>query len=212
MSECSLTYYVPVTPRAPSMTPADRRRAILEAVVPLLVEYGGDLTTRRIAEAAGVAEGTLFRVFPDKAALMLAAAEHVMAPPGGAEEFSRSLDGVDDLRDRVRLTTDRMIAAMARISPVLMAIRGHLPKDVGPGSAEGPPEFVRRANRDLLAMLAGVFEPHRDRLRVEPETAALVLRSIVFGAHHPGMDAGATLTPDQIADIVVGGVLTQEGD
>ena len=49
------------------MAPEDRRKAILEALIPLLVEQGGDVTTKEIAEAAGIAEGTIFRVFPDKA-------------------------------------------------------------------------------------------------------------------------------------------------
>ena len=62
------------TGRAAPMAPDDRRRAIVDAVVPLLLEHGGDVTTRQIAEAAGIAEGTIFRVFPDKPALLMAAA------------------------------------------------------------------------------------------------------------------------------------------
>src|SRR5690606_7898091 len=80
MSERSLRYHGPsVQPskreRATPLPPEDRRQAIIEAVVPLLIEHGPTATTRQIAEAAGVAEGTLFRVFPDKRALLFAVAE-----------------------------------------------------------------------------------------------------------------------------------------
>ena len=63
-----------VSPRATSMSPDERRKAIVTALVPLLVERGGEVTTREIAQAAGIAEGTIFRVFPDKKSLLLAAA------------------------------------------------------------------------------------------------------------------------------------------
>ena len=65
MSAHSLTL-VRVTPRATAMSPDDRRRAIVAALVPLIVERGGEVSTREIAQAAGIAEGTIFRVFADK--------------------------------------------------------------------------------------------------------------------------------------------------
>ncbi|HBX79727.1 MAG TPA: TetR/AcrR family transcriptional regulator, partial [Propionibacteriaceae bacterium] len=49
--------------RAAPLSPDDRRRALIAATRPLLAEFGPDVSTRRIAEAAGVAEGTIFRVF-----------------------------------------------------------------------------------------------------------------------------------------------------
>src|SRR3954469_20403355 len=48
---------------------------IVAAAIPLLLEHGEMVTTRQIADAAGIAEGTIFRAFPDKDALITAAAE-----------------------------------------------------------------------------------------------------------------------------------------
>jgi len=58
------------------LAPEERRTAIIAATLPLLRAEGLHVSTRRIAECAGVAEGTLFRVFPDKAALLAAALAH----------------------------------------------------------------------------------------------------------------------------------------
>ena len=71
------------------MAPDDRRRAIVDAVVPLLLAHGDDVTTKQIADAAGIAEGTIFRVFPDKPALLMAAAAETMNPSDGGAELRR---------------------------------------------------------------------------------------------------------------------------
>ncbi|MFD7734959.1 TetR/AcrR family transcriptional regulator [Kitasatospora phosalacinea] len=46
------------------------RRKILENARDLITRFGADVPTDAIAEAAGVAAGTLYRHFPDKAALI----------------------------------------------------------------------------------------------------------------------------------------------
>lgn len=48
----------------------ERREAIVQAALPLLVEHGAHLSTRQVADAAGIAEGTVFRVFADKDELL----------------------------------------------------------------------------------------------------------------------------------------------
>ncbi|KQZ66993.1 MULTISPECIES: TetR/AcrR family transcriptional regulator [unclassified Nocardioides] len=199
-----------MTPRAKPLSPADRRQAILDAVVPLVIEHGGDLSTRLIAEAAGVAEGTIFRVFADKTELMWAVAEETINPSHGREEFDAMLADTDDLHERVRRAAESLAVQMRRSLTVMFAVRSYLMKHgprPDPDDPPRPPEFLVRANRDLLEMLATLFAPYADKMRVPPATAAVVLRSLVFGSRHPGMELDADLTSDQIADIIVGGVM-----
>src|SRR4051795_3490825 len=101
--------------RATPMAPDERRRAIVDAVVPLLLEHGDDVTTRQIAEAAGIAEGTIFRVFDDKAALLLEAAREIMNPATGRADLAAALEGLDTLRAKVLATAERMNARSDKV-------------------------------------------------------------------------------------------------
>jgi AcrR family transcriptional regulator len=197
------------------MPPDDRRRAIVDAVVPLLLQHGDEVTTKQIAEAAGIAEGTIFRVFPDKAALLMAAAEETMNPADGGAELEAALAGHDDLRERVRITTERMIERSERVMVVMMALRRiWLSQPPKRRPAEGPPAFMREANHNLQVMLTRVFEPHRAELAVDPSTAATVLRTLVLGSRHPGVDPDTRLTAEQIVDVLLDGIRTrtEKGD
>ena len=53
---------------------------IVAATLPLLLEHGDRVTTRQIAEAAGIAEGTIFRVFADKDEIIVAVIEAALDP------------------------------------------------------------------------------------------------------------------------------------
>jgi AcrR family transcriptional regulator len=192
--------------RAAPMSPDARRRAIVEAVIPLLVSQGANVTTRQIAAAAGVAEGTLFRVFPDKAALMHAAAHATMDPAGGHAALTE-IDAGLDLHGTVQALTEHLLRRMEQIIAVMMAVRSFGPPHEHDGRRpDGPPAFMVEANRALLAALTEVLARYRDELRVPPERAALVLRSMVFGCRHPGTAQADRLTAEEIAAVLVSGL------
>ena len=200
------------------MAPDERRRAIVDVVVPLLLQHGSDVTTRQIAEAAGIAEGTIFRVFPDKPALLMAVAEDTMNPADGQAELGAALAGLTDLRERVVATAQRLNDRSEKVMAVMMALRGVWMAQAAehakaghpsPTKPPGPPQFIIDSHRALLDRLTEVFEPHHDELRVPPRQAALLLRTLVLGVRHPGSPAEDVLSPDEIADALLDGIKTR---
>ena len=100
--------------------------------------------------------------------------------------------------------SDRVVAVMMALRKIWMSHRRSTAS-----TPEGPPAFVAEANDDLQAMLTRVFEPHRAELAVDPSTAATVLRTLVLGSRHPGVDPDDRLTPDQIVDVLLDGIRTR---
>ena len=194
-----------MTPRATPLTPDERRRTIVEAVVPLILESGAMPTTREIAQAAGVAEGTIFRVFDDKTALLWAVAEHVLAAPPGVDPAG-SLAADPDLLTVLTSVVERLQGNMRRVGTILMLLRQQMASQAHDKLPDGPPAFIVEANQRLLDRLTLVFERYAGQLTVEPRTAALALRSLVFGAHHPGMTEEPSLSAAQVATLVLHGV------
>jgi AcrR family transcriptional regulator len=192
--------------RAAPLAPEERRKAIVDAVIPLIIEHGDSVSTRQIAEAAGIAEGSIFRVFPDKSALLMAAAAETLNPSGAREELVAATEGVHDLHELVRVVAERMFERSEQVMAVLMALRSTVPHPASGQHPPGPPAFVVEAHQALLERLTAVFEPHRDQLRVDPERAALLLRTLVLGTRNPGIRAEDRLSPAEVADVLLHGI------
>ncbi len=180
--------------RAAPLPPDERRAAIIAATIPLLRLHGTAVTTSQIALAAGLAEGTLFRVFPDKESLIAAAVQSA-CDPGPTE---RALAGIE----RTLPMCDQLIAAVEilqrRVEQVwqLITVLG-LPL---PPKPSPPPE------RGIAEVLAALFEPFRAELRCEPAHAARLLRTITFAGTHPRMVDNMPLTAAEIVSVLLDGI------
>lgn len=95
---------------------ADARRAqIVEAAIPVVVEHGLAATTKQMAAAAGVSEGTIFKHFGDKDALLDAMMRYLFIE-GSVESTLLDFDaeGLDLEAFLLELST-RAIAKYSRI-------------------------------------------------------------------------------------------------
>ena len=75
--------------RAAPLPPAERRAALIAATEPLLERFGREVSTRQIAQAACVAEGTIFRAFPTKEALIDAVLDDIFAVESTCDRLAR---------------------------------------------------------------------------------------------------------------------------
>jgi AcrR family transcriptional regulator len=188
--------------RAAPLSPDARRASIISATLPLLRMYGREVTTSQIALAAGVAEGTLFRVFPDKEALITATVASVFDPTAGEAEVAR-IDPELPLRDKL-ITAIEML--QRRVSEIwqLFSMLGL----AAPPEPRRPPPAQMDDSR-LRAALAKLFEPHRDEIRCAPEEAARFLRAIAFAGTHPRL-TDIPMTPHEIVTLLLDGIRVRE--
>src|SRR3954451_16578734 len=114
----------PVSRRAAALPPEERREALIAATLPLVLEHGTEVSTRLIAEAAGVAEGTIFRVFPSKNELVEAAVASAFDPSAVVEGIG-CIARSSPLADRLATAVGLMQERGRRIAGLVHAFAAH---------------------------------------------------------------------------------------
>ena len=207
--------------RAAPLPRDERRRAILRAVLPVVRERGADVTTRELAEAAGVAEGTLFRVFDDKASLVREAVGAAVDP----SDLFELMDGLDLTAPLEERLTILVTAWLRRMQDVMlwMTLLHQLRKEAvdrhGPGP-HGHQEWARRQAEFAAGFrerLRGLLEPDADRLAQPVTVAAGLLETTMIGA--VALTAGAARagqqaqqpSPDVLVEFILNGIVTCPG-
>jgi AcrR family transcriptional regulator len=200
------------------MAPEDRRAAIIAATIPLLREHGPAVSTRQIAEACGIAEGTIFGVFPDKQSLIQASMINAI-DPAPTEHLLGAIDPDLDLRTRLLVITNIVTRRLAETSTLFLAIRraagkhghGHDDAPHGPPPDSFLAELGRVRERTLTAVAAAI-EPCRGDLRVTPLVTAKMLMAVVAMNAHPGLGFLDDVSPATIVSVLVDGVLLPSPD
>ena len=189
-------------PRATPLPPAERRSELIGATLPLIERYGRDVSTRQIAEAAGVAEGTIFRVFPSKEALI----EAVIADAFDVAHTVDALEAVPatgDLETRLTAAVDVLQRRLCRVFGLFHALRLH--REAPPDHAEHQAR-QRNDNARIDAALADLLAPDRQRLRFDPLEVADLLRTMSFAMSHPILNESGSADAARIVDLVLHGV------
>jgi AcrR family transcriptional regulator len=183
--------------RAIPMALDDRRQALIDATLPLLREHGRTVTTKQIAEAAGVAEGTIFRAFESKDDLILAAVESGMNMQPFLDDLA-AVDGSLEFRPRLIELVTRLQARFAGIFALMSALGMS-----GPPRAQKHSEAGRRRAEEIMVALV---EPDADLITCSPADLVHMLRLFTFSGTHPHLSEGRRLTPEQIVDTLLDGV------
>ncbi|MDF1605986.1 TetR/AcrR family transcriptional regulator [Nocardioides sp. YIM 152315] len=189
--------------RARPLAPEERREAIVAATRPLLYEHGRATTTRLIAEAAGIAEGTVFRAFATKEELFDAVLRAEFDPAPFLEQVAK-VDPELELRDRLVAYTTLLQRRFVGIF-TLMAAMG----------LRKPPDAVRNVDiRQQIAEggLAKLLERDADRFTLPVDRVVHMVRLLTFSGSHPHISDQQPLAPEEIVDVILHGVLREETD
>jgi AcrR family transcriptional regulator len=190
----------PPSRRASALPPEERREALIAATLPLVLEHGTDVSTRLIAEAAGVAEGTIFRVFPSKDELVEAAVASAFDPSALVADVL-AIDASLPLPDRLVAAVTHMQARGRRIAGLVHAFAAR--RSLPDREAE---RRIREAETRVVDALAVLLLPDREQLLCSPHETARRLRLVTLALSSPRLAGTEPLPPEEIVAMLLDGL------
>ncbi|MFE5855929.1 TetR/AcrR family transcriptional regulator [Streptomyces sp. NPDC056500] len=186
--------------RAPGMLPEQRRAMIIQTAIPLIAEYGDAVTTAKIARAAGIGEGTIFRVFADKDELLQACLAEAFSPEHAIRELG-AIDVAQPLPDRLAEAAEALQAHLDRMG----AIAGSLGHRGGkhPGTVRGAAR--NESTTRICEALADLLEPDEATLRRPPTQIAALFFGLLFT--QPRTDGEPDLATQELVEVFLHGAL-----
>jgi AcrR family transcriptional regulator len=187
--------------RAAPLPLDERRAALIVATEPLLERFGRDVSTRQIAEAAGIAEGTIFRAFATKEELIDAVIEDAYNIQRTCDELTQ-VDLSLNLEQRLVAAVEILQERLRRLVALFWSLR--LRKDAPDRDSF---RAKQQADNELLNnAIASLIKPDQDQLRLDTLEAASVLRAITFSMSHHLLGDQRIAEPRKIVDLVLYGV------
>jgi AcrR family transcriptional regulator len=165
------------------MSPDQRRAAIVQAVLPLLVEHGANLTTGQIARAAGIAEGTVFRAFKDKEELLRASVAEAIRTDQVCAAI-RQVPRGDDLAERLTEAAGLFLEHFTRVGNLMQTLftSGYdIRRSVSDAGARTPSDIKAEFTRELAEAITTVVGSDERQLRVPADEFARLLLALVMG-------------------------------
>jgi AcrR family transcriptional regulator len=187
-----------------------RREEILETATELFADHGfSDAVTQVLAERLQVGKGTIYRHFPSKRELFLAAADRVMRKL--QEQVNANIVGMDDGLERIERAIATFLSFFAQhpsFVELLIQERAYFKDRKRPTYFEHREiniERWRQVYRDLIA---------QGRVRDMPaEQITNVVSNVLYGIMVTNFFNGQTTPSDvqarEILDVVFNGILTE---
>ncbi len=184
--------------RAKALSVEDRQAMLIDAVTPLLLEHGQAVTTRQIADCAGIAEGTIFRAFGSKDELIQATVARHLDPESIRRQL-REIDPLLPLESRIRAIVALLRTRFTTVFTLMTALGRNGP----------PPEHEKghHSGSEIAGIMAGILAEDLERFALPAERVGQIIRMVTLAATVPQIRNGPDFDDEEITALILYGIL-----